>query len=195
MDGPSREAMTALVKNPHGLILFTGPTGSGKTTTLYASLMAINSDEINVMTVEDRQPLYTRQREVVADLVRELTAGAPDVLEPSFAEAWTRAAGEPGAGTGSGTEAIEPIIVAGAGRRPPSTERRVARASSASVRFEAMTSGQPPGRSDPTKSIAEGTASQGVGSHVPVQSNSARKRPGAGSGEKPWLATVGRTDG
>ncbi|NLT55850.1 MAG: deoxyguanosinetriphosphate triphosphohydrolase [Actinomycetales bacterium] len=64
------------------------------------TLVEINSLKgvaaVYVMTVEDRQPLYTRQREVVADLVRELTAGAPDVLEPPFAEAWTRAAGEPG---------------------------------------------------------------------------------------------------
>lgn len=53
MDGPSREAMTALVKNPHGLILFTGPTGSGKTTTLYAILKMLASPEVNIITVED----------------------------------------------------------------------------------------------------------------------------------------------
>lgn len=38
---------------PYGLILATGPTGSGKTTTLYSALMEINSPNINVMTVED----------------------------------------------------------------------------------------------------------------------------------------------
>ncbi|NLK19963.1 MAG: type II/IV secretion system protein, partial [Synergistaceae bacterium] len=53
MDGPSREAMTALVKNPHGLILFTGPTGSGKTTTLYAILKKLAGPEVNIITVED----------------------------------------------------------------------------------------------------------------------------------------------
>ena len=53
MDGPSREAMTALVKNPLGLILFTGPTGSGKTTTLYAILKMLASPEVNIITVED----------------------------------------------------------------------------------------------------------------------------------------------
>jgi type IV pilus assembly protein PilB len=42
-----------LIRSPYGMVVCAGPTGSGKTTTLYASLMAINSDEINVMTVED----------------------------------------------------------------------------------------------------------------------------------------------
>ncbi len=42
-----------IIKSPYGMVVCAGPTGSGKTTTLYATLMAINSDEINVMTVED----------------------------------------------------------------------------------------------------------------------------------------------
>ncbi|MDA8138044.1 MAG: ATPase, T2SS/T4P/T4SS family [Desulfobacteraceae bacterium] len=41
------------IHRPYGLILTTGPTGSGKTTTLYTALMAINSPSINCMTVED----------------------------------------------------------------------------------------------------------------------------------------------
>ena len=41
------------VQRPYGLILTTGPTGSGKTTTLYTALMTINSPNINCMTVED----------------------------------------------------------------------------------------------------------------------------------------------
>ncbi|NQT10264.1 MAG: Flp pilus assembly complex ATPase component TadA, partial [Desulfobacteraceae bacterium] len=41
------------IKRPYGLILATGPTGSGKTTTLYTALMAVNSPQVNVMTVED----------------------------------------------------------------------------------------------------------------------------------------------
>lgn len=40
-------------KQPHGMILATGPTGSGKTTTLYAVLKLINKREINIMTIED----------------------------------------------------------------------------------------------------------------------------------------------
>jgi len=41
------------IKRPHGIILVTGPTGSGKTTTLYAALSAIVGDDIKVLTVED----------------------------------------------------------------------------------------------------------------------------------------------
>ncbi|MDY6972219.1 MAG: GspE/PulE family protein, partial [Thermodesulfobacteriota bacterium] len=41
------------IKRPYGLVFATGPTGSGKTTTLYSALMAVNSPEINIMTVED----------------------------------------------------------------------------------------------------------------------------------------------
>jgi len=42
-----------LIKRPHGIILVTGPTGSGKTTTLYSALSAIDSEEKNIITVED----------------------------------------------------------------------------------------------------------------------------------------------
>jgi general secretion pathway protein E/type IV pilus assembly protein PilB len=42
-----------LIKRPHGIILVTGPTGSGKTTTLYAALQAIVSPKIKALTVED----------------------------------------------------------------------------------------------------------------------------------------------
>ena len=42
-----------LTQSPYGMVICAGPTGSGKTTTLYATLTQINSDEINVMTVED----------------------------------------------------------------------------------------------------------------------------------------------
>ncbi len=45
--------MKAIVARPHGLLLVTGPTGSGKSTTLYAALQAINFQEKNVVTVED----------------------------------------------------------------------------------------------------------------------------------------------
>ena len=42
-----------LIKSPYGIILVTGPTGSGKTTTLYAALSTINSPEVNIITIED----------------------------------------------------------------------------------------------------------------------------------------------
>lgn len=42
-----------LIRKPHGIILVTGPTGSGKSTTLYAGLSELNSKETNILTVED----------------------------------------------------------------------------------------------------------------------------------------------
>jgi general secretion pathway protein E len=42
-----------LIERPHGIILVTGPTGSGKTTTLYAALSKINSPDKNIITIED----------------------------------------------------------------------------------------------------------------------------------------------
>ncbi|MGQ9591471.1 MAG: type II secretion system ATPase GspE [Planctomycetota bacterium] len=51
---PENEALLRkLINYSHGIILITGPTGSGKTTTLYAALSEINSDEKNVLTIED----------------------------------------------------------------------------------------------------------------------------------------------
>jgi general secretion pathway protein E len=47
------ERWEALVKRPHGIVLVTGPTGSGKTTTLYSTLRRLATDEVNVSTVED----------------------------------------------------------------------------------------------------------------------------------------------
>jgi type II secretory ATPase GspE/PulE/Tfp pilus assembly ATPase PilB-like protein len=47
-----------LITLPHGIILVTGPTGSGKTTTLYAALNTIKSDEIKILTVEDPVEYY-----------------------------------------------------------------------------------------------------------------------------------------
>ena len=41
------------IQEPHGIVLVTGPTGSGKTTTLYAALMELDSSELNISTVED----------------------------------------------------------------------------------------------------------------------------------------------
>ena len=43
----------SLVKRPHGIILVTGPTGSGKTTTLYSTLKRVATEEVNVSTIED----------------------------------------------------------------------------------------------------------------------------------------------
>ena len=47
------DEIESLIRRPHGIILVTGPTGSGKTTTLYAALTRINRPEINILTIED----------------------------------------------------------------------------------------------------------------------------------------------
>jgi general secretion pathway protein E/type IV pilus assembly protein PilB len=51
--GPQLETMEKLIKIPHGLILITGPTGSGKTTTLNAVLKRLVSDTLKIITIED----------------------------------------------------------------------------------------------------------------------------------------------
>src|SRR5205814_10080097 len=48
-----REKLSTLIARPTGALLVTGPTGSGKSTTLYAALTQINHPEINIITVED----------------------------------------------------------------------------------------------------------------------------------------------
>ncbi|MDO8925679.1 MAG: type II secretion system ATPase GspE [Sideroxyarcus sp.] len=53
MSVPALAAMMRLTAQPHGIVLITGPTGSGKTTTLYAALACIDATVTNVMTVED----------------------------------------------------------------------------------------------------------------------------------------------
>ena len=52
-DSWSLEQFTKAIHNPYGMILITGPTGSGKTTTLYSAIHTINSPDINIMTAED----------------------------------------------------------------------------------------------------------------------------------------------
>ncbi|MBP6764880.1 MAG: type II secretion system ATPase GspE [Rubrivivax sp.] len=53
MDGEVLRAFKHLIQQPHGIVLVTGPTGSGKTTTLYASLGQVDTATTNVLTVED----------------------------------------------------------------------------------------------------------------------------------------------
>ena len=51
-------AMERVIGRPHGIVLVTGPTGSGKTTTLYAALMRLNDRSRNILTVEDPIEYY-----------------------------------------------------------------------------------------------------------------------------------------
>jgi len=79
-----------LTKRPHGIILVTGPTGSGKTTTLYTTLKALATSEVNVCTVEDPIEMVEasfNQMQVqpgidlsFADGVRALMRQDPDII-------------------------------------------------------------------------------------------------------------------
>jgi general secretion pathway protein E len=53
LQGEDFEKWQTMVKEPNGIILVTGPTGSGKTTTLYSTLKQLATDEVNVCTIED----------------------------------------------------------------------------------------------------------------------------------------------
>jgi general secretion pathway protein E len=52
-DTKNLELFKKLIDKPHGIIVVTGPTGSGKTTTLYSALMRLNTEDVNILTVED----------------------------------------------------------------------------------------------------------------------------------------------
>ncbi len=79
-----------LVSRPHGIILVTGPTGSGKTTTLYSTLRRLATDEVNVCTIEDPiemiQPAFNQtQVQPLIDLnfaegLRALMRQDPDII-------------------------------------------------------------------------------------------------------------------
>jgi len=53
LDPDTLEVLKKIVHSPHGIFLVTGPTGSGKTTTLYSVLKELNSERVNIATVED----------------------------------------------------------------------------------------------------------------------------------------------
>lgn len=53
MDGETLRKFRELIKLPEGIVLVTGPTGSGKTTTLYSAIQEVSTDELNIMTIED----------------------------------------------------------------------------------------------------------------------------------------------
>lgn len=84
------DAFTQMISKPHGIVLVTGPTGSGKTTTLYTALNEINVPERNIMTIEDpveiRLPLV-RQIQVNSEIgmtfasaLRSILRQDPDVI-------------------------------------------------------------------------------------------------------------------
>ena len=81
---------SGMISKPHGIVLVTGPTGSGKTTTLYSSMKHLATPEVNVCTVEDPiemvEPLFN-QMQVVPNLgvtfaagIRTLMRQDPDII-------------------------------------------------------------------------------------------------------------------
>ena len=52
-EGDDRERFRSIIKRPNGIVLVTGPTGSGKTTTLYAALQELNRSDVKIITAED----------------------------------------------------------------------------------------------------------------------------------------------
>jgi len=84
------DAFAQMISKPHGIVLVTGPTGSGKTTTLYTALNEINTPDRNIMTIEDpveiRLPLI-RQVQANAEIgmtfasaLRSMLRQDPDVI-------------------------------------------------------------------------------------------------------------------
>ena len=90
MDGATQRAIDELIHKPNGILLVTGPTGSGKTTTLYAALDRINDRTRNIMTVEDPIEYYidgigqtqvnTRVEMTFARGLRAILRQDPDVV-------------------------------------------------------------------------------------------------------------------
>jgi type IV pilus assembly protein PilB len=85
-----REQLSAIIARPTGSLLVTGPTGSGKSTTLYAALAQINRPEINIITVEDpveyrlqgvnQVQINTRAGLTFATALRSILRSDPDVV-------------------------------------------------------------------------------------------------------------------
>jgi general secretion pathway protein E len=90
MDGATLAHMDRLIREPHGIVLITGPTGSGKTTTLDAALSRLDTTALNVMTVEDpieydldgisQTPINARIDMSFARALRTILRQDPDVV-------------------------------------------------------------------------------------------------------------------
>ena len=90
MDENDRQRLSKIIQKPHGIILVTGPTGSGKTTTLYAMLSALNDSKRNILTVEDpieydldgigQTPVNSKVNMTFAKGLRAILRQDPDVV-------------------------------------------------------------------------------------------------------------------
>lgn len=84
------DQINRMIRAPHGMILITGPTGSGKSTTLYAALRALNSASVNISTIEDpieytlpgvnQMQVNTKAGVTFASALRALLRQDPDVV-------------------------------------------------------------------------------------------------------------------
>ena len=84
------EKYTKSIEMPYGMILVTGPTGSGKTTTLYASLNRINKSDVNIISVEDpieylvhginQVEINVKAGRTFADVLRAILRQDPDII-------------------------------------------------------------------------------------------------------------------
>ncbi len=90
MDKEQLKIMESIIHRSHGIILVTGPTGSGKTTTLYAALSKINRPDLNIMTIEDpveyqlkgisQTPVNAKIELTFANGLRSFLRQDPDVI-------------------------------------------------------------------------------------------------------------------
>lgn len=79
-----------IIKNPHGILLVTGPTGSGKSTTLYTALSELNTEDVNIITVEDpveanidginQVQVNTKAELTFASSLRSILRQDPDII-------------------------------------------------------------------------------------------------------------------
>lgn len=90
IDGDNRQLLRSILQRPNGVVLVTGPTGSGKTTTLYAALASLRNPEVNILTVEDPveyQLAGTKQIQIkpsigldFAQVLRSMLRHDPDII-------------------------------------------------------------------------------------------------------------------
>ena len=88
--GRNLEIYRKAIEQPYGMVLITGPTGSGKSTTLYTTLTTLNSDEVNMTTLEDPIEYYipgVNQSQIRPDIgfsfatgLRSMLRQEPDVI-------------------------------------------------------------------------------------------------------------------
>ncbi len=83
LEGKNLKILKEALKKPYGLILATGPTGCGKTTTLYAILRSLNKEEVNIVTLEDPIEYFLEginQSQVKPDIGYDFAQGLRHVL-------------------------------------------------------------------------------------------------------------------